>query len=400
MKTPFEPAAAAAAPAPAAAAVPSPAVAPAARPLTLAFTANPNSIHTRRWIGFFAERGHRVHLVIPQTVQVEDGLDPRIEVHVYAAWPRTHVRGLGSLMTSLALRRIMRRIRPDVLHAHYLSGYGWSAWLSGFRPYVVTVWGSDVFSEPRTSAIYRRWARRTLTRASLVTAVSRDLANGAIELGARPERVRIVQFGVDPELFRPAPASDALRDSLGLKGRRVVLSPRGLSPLYRHAVAVEALAQLPEDVALILVKQYPDAEYVARLEALIAERGLESRVRWVPAIPHDAIADYYRLADVVVSLPSTDAFPVTALEAMACGTPIVMADLPSAHEGLDGVDPTAVVPGDDATAVAGALLARLSMSRPDRAELGARLRQAAIDRGDMRRNLGEMEDAYRALAKR
>ena len=89
-------------------------------------------------------------------------------------------------------------------------------------------------------------------------------------------------------------------------------------------------------MVLLLVKWQADPEYLARLEALVAELGLGARVRWVPAISHDAIADYYRLSDVVVSLPVTDAFPVTALEAMACGVPVVMGDLPSIREGSAG----------------------------------------------------------------
>ena len=102
---------------------------------------------------------------------------------------------------------------------------------------------------------------------------------------------------------------------------------------------------------------------------------------------------------MVVSLPATDAFPVTALEAMACGVPVVMGDLPSIREGLGAVDPTAIVAGDDPASVAAAILERLSLDPSARASLGARLRRAAIDRGDMRRSLGGMEDAYRALAR-
>ena len=301
------------------------------------------------------------------------------------------------MITSLGLKSLVRRIKPDVLHAHYLSWYGWSAWLSGFHPYVITVWGSDVFVGPRESPMHRRWGRRTLTGADMVTAVSEDLAREAIELGARSEVTRIVQFGFDPAVFYPAPPPGALRAAYDLTGHRVVLSPRGLTPLYRHEVAVAALARLPQDVVLLLVKWQAQPEYLAQLEAAIREHGVESRVRWVPPIAHDQMADHYRLADVVVSLPTTDAFSVTALESMACGVPVVMAEVPSAHEGLGVVDPTAIVAGDDPAAVAAAILARLSLTPAARAELGARLRDAAVERGDVNRNLGGMEAAYRKL---
>jgi glycosyltransferase involved in cell wall biosynthesis len=369
-------------------------------PLRLAFLGDPGSIHTQRWLGFFVERGHDVHLLVPDKDRIPDDLDPRIRVHRFRAWPKLHVRGLGVAVTALTLRLALRAVRPDILHAHYLTRYGWAARLSGFRPYVITVWGSDVFVTPRTSAVAARWAPRVLANAACVTAVSADLARAAVELGAPQDRTVIVQFGVDSEQFAPGPAPAALRTSLGLAGRRVVLSPRGLRPMYRHEVAIEAAALLPDDVSLLLVAWQPDPEYLARLKALVAERGLGARVRFVESIPHGAMADYYRLADVVVSLPTTDAFPVTALECMACGVPIVMGDVPSAREGLGAVDPEAVVPGDDPVAVAAALRTRLDLSPAARADLAARLRHAAIERGDVSRNLLEMESMYRKLADR
>lgn len=370
----------------------------AERPLRLAFLGDPNSIHMTRWAGFFASRGHEIHLLVPNTDSIAVPLDPRVRLHTFRAWPRLPLRGLGTAVTVLALRRAMLSIRPDVLHAHYLTRYGWAARLSGFHPYVITVWGSDVFLTPRGSPHARVWAGRTLSDAALVTAVSADLARAAIELGARPERVRLVQFGVDPQEFKPGNASDSLRADLDLDGRRVVLSPRALRPLYRHDIAIRATALLPEDVTLLLVEWQPDSQYRAQLVRLIDELGLRGRVRFIPPIPHEALADYYRLASVVVSLPTSDAFPVTALEAMACGTPIVMGELPSAHEGLDGVDAGAIVAGDDPAAVADAIRTRMELPPPERAALGERLRARAIERGDMRRNLLEMEGLYRRLA--
>ena len=368
------------------------------RPLRLAFLGDPNSIHTRRWIEFFAARGHEIHLLVPDKDTIDTPLDSRIRAHTFRAWPRLPLRGLGTAVTMLALRRALLGIRPDVLHAHYLTRYGWAARLSGFRPYVVTVWGSDVFVTPREEPHARVWARRTLSNAALVTAVSADLARAAVDLGAVPERVRLVQFGVDPEEFKPGSAPAELRTALALESRRVVLSPRALRPNYRHEVAIRAAALLPDDVSLLLVDWQPDAHYRVELVRLVDELNLGSRVRFVPPIPHAALADYYRLSDVVVSLPTSDAFPVTALEAMACGTPIVMGDLPSTHEGLDGVDESALVAGDDPAAVAAGIRARLELAPPERAALGARLRARAIERGDTRRNLLEMEALYRGLA--
>jgi L-malate glycosyltransferase len=368
------------------------------RRLRLVFLADPNSIHTRRWLGFFADRGHEVHLLVPSGDEMHESPSPGVHVRRFLAWPRIPIRGAPRLVTSLSLRLALLRLRPDVLHAHFLERYGWAAALSGFGPYVVTVWGSDVFVGPTKSRSARVWARRTLAGAALVTAVSEDLARGAVDLGARPEFVRIIQFGFDPDLFSPGPAPADLRAELGLDGRRVVLSPRGLRPIYRHEIVVRAMAGLPDDAVLLLLDYGPDPDYAAMIRGLVIELGLEDRVRLVPPVEHDRMPDLYRLADVVVSMPRTDAFAVTTMEAMACGTPVVLGDLPSAREGLGAVDPDAIVPADDRAAVTAAIEGRLRLSPDARRELGGRLRAAAVERGDATRNLLEMERLYLALA--
>ncbi|MBI3746292.1 MAG: glycosyltransferase [Chloroflexi bacterium] len=374
--------------------------APLERPLSLAYLGDPNSVHTRRWITFFAERGHRVHLLVPDDQPIEPGLDERIRVGVFTISRPLPIRGLASLRTRRSLGRALHEARPDVLHAHFLRRYGWMANLSGFRPFAITVWGSDVFGVAGAGWWTRRPSSRALAAAALVTADSRALADAAIELGARPERVHLIQFGVDPERFRPGPDPDALRRRLDATGRRVVLAPREMRPLYRQDVVVAALAELPGDVIAVFGEGGQDPDERARLEAQAAALGVRDRLRFVPAIPHGEMPDYYRLAGVVVSVPESDAWPVTAFEAMASGVPIVMSDLPSAREGLAGLDPEALVPVGDPAATARTILARLDASAADRAALAARFRAAAIERGSTRLNLLRVEDEYRRLTAR
>lgn len=370
------------------------------RPLSLAFLGDPNSIHTRRWLTFFVDRGHRVNLLVPNGQAVDEDLDARIQVDHFTAYPSTRIRGLGSFTTRRSIRRALREVRPEILHAHSLARYGWMADLSGFRPLVITVWGTDVLKAGSTTWWARRRSGRALAAASLVTAVSRPLADAAVHLGARADRVTIIQFGVDPELFLPGPPDEALRRRLDLVGRRVVFAPRALRPLYRQGVVVEALAELPEDVVVVFGEGGQDVGERARLEARAIELGVADRLRFGPAIPHAEMPRYYRLADTVVSVPESDAFPVTALEAMATGVPLVLSDLPSARDGLAGIDPGALVPVGDGPATAEAILTRLELTVAARAALAGRLRAAAIERGDTRTNLLRMETEYLRLRAR
>jgi glycosyltransferase involved in cell wall biosynthesis len=298
------------------------------------------------------------------------------------------------------MRAALRDIDPDVLHAHYLTGYGWLARIAGFHPYVVTTWGSDVYRTAPSSAKTRLFARMTLGSADLVTADSQDLAETSIRFGARRDRTRIVQFGVDTKAFAPGQAPAALREAFGLGDRRVIFSPRAITPTYRHEVLLRAMPRLPEDIVAVFVQFNAHAPTLANLEALAIELGVRGRVRFVDAISHADMPSYLRLADIVVSLPDTDGTPVSVLEAMAVGRPVVVTDLPSLREWLADIDPDALVPPGDPERVAEAIRMHLERDPAATALIAERARMRVTERADQDESLGRVERQYRALAER
>jgi hypothetical protein len=96
-------------------------------PLRLAYLADPNSVHTRRWIGFFATRGHEVHLLVGTDDEVRPGLHDRVQVHRYRRFGRRRLPFISSLQGRRSLRGLLAKLGPDVLHAHFVSRYGWQA---------------------------------------------------------------------------------------------------------------------------------------------------------------------------------------------------------------------------------------------------------------------------------
>lgn len=372
------------------------------RRLTLAFVADPESVHVRRWLGAFVQRGHRIHLFMPRTAVPTPGMAEGVQLQPYEDYGR-RLRPLGALRATASLRTRLRMVRPDVVHAHYVTRYGWLARMADVQPLVVTAWGSDVFRTGEMSP-YARWLTRSaLSNAKLVTVVGEALGAAAVAAGARPDRVRVVQFGVDAARFAPGPAPDALRARLGLGGRRLVFAPRWIRPVYRQDVVVAALEALPADAVLLMTTRNGDPELVGRLRAAAERSGVSERLRLVDAIDHAEMPDLFRLADVVVSVPETDAFSVTALEAMACGRPLVLSDLPSAREGLGGVDPaglaaTRLVPVGDVGTTGAAIRELLELEPGARSAAAGALRTAALARGDERREMDRMEGFYLAIA--
>ncbi|MEX1009144.1 MAG: glycosyltransferase [Acidimicrobiia bacterium] len=221
----------------------------------------------------------------------------------------------------------------DVLHANY-----WVSGAVGHRlkheldlPLVTTFHsldrvrasvglGDEITLRPRVEAEVVRCA-------DLVIAATSDERDQLVRYyGADPERVEIVPQGVDPRLFSPGDQA-AARRALRLDDGPVLLFVGRIQPLKGVDLAVEALARLETRRATLLVVGGPSGlEGEAELERVhrrVEDLGLEARVRFVAPQPHAKLATYYRAADVCIVPSRSESFGLVALEAAACGTPVV-----------------------------------------------------------------------------
>lgn len=305
------------------------------------------------------------------------------------------------------MRRALQGLRPDVVHAHYLARFGWSAALAGMRPLVVTPWGSDLLQVRRRQLRTRLWNGFALRRANLVTVSSEGMRRAAITAGARPDRVRLVHHGVETARFTAGPPDPALVARIAPNGGPVILSPRTIRPLYRHDVILDAVALVADRTravpTLVLSTLGADPTTLEALRQRAEALGIGDRVRILDAVAPADLPDLYRLADVVVSVPETDSFAVTLLEAMSCERPIVAGDVPAVAPILAGLHPTAgelVVPIGDAARTAAAIERALALDPDERASMGTALRRYVVDTADYDTSMAMMERLYSDLAGR
>jgi glycosyltransferase involved in cell wall biosynthesis len=285
------------------------------------------------------------------------------------------------------------------VHGHFVTRYGWLAALSLWRPLAITAWGSDAYIDPDRSSAMRLVTGWTLRRADLVTADAEDLRQRVIRLGARPERTRVIQWGVDTATFRPGVASAMLRQRLDLGDGPVILSTRALKPVYNQDVMVQALPVIlraAPAARLVIKHQGVDADYAARVRGLVQELGVAHAVRFVSESAYDELPAYYALADVFVSIASSDSTPVSLLEALACGAAPVTSDLPGLAEWVaDGVNGFRV-PDRDPAALAVAVTRLLQDGDLRRACAEANLRMVR-ERADHAQQMDAMERLYQEL---
>ena len=166
---------------------------------------------------------------------------------------------------------------------------------------------------------------------AVVVSTADEGAGLCAEADVEPERVEVVVPGVDHALFSPGEPGAARRRLALPTDRPVLLFVGRIQPLKGADVAVRTLAAVRDPTTELVVVGGPSGvngpSEVARLHALADELDVARRIRWVRPVPHQRLADWYRAADVCLVPSRTESFGLVALEAAACGTPVVAADV-------------------------------------------------------------------------
>lgn len=369
------------------------------RSLDICVTGNANSPHESERAQALLRLGHGVRFVSPVPASVE-GIPVTVPWGAHLGF--APMRRLAVMLSTLW---VLWRERADVVHCHYAAEYAtWAAALLSKKPLVITVMGGDVLFDEQGS---QGWAGRALTRfalrrADLVTVKSPRLARVVEDMGVLRERIMEVLWGIDLEAF--AAASERVagwRRTWNVGTEDLVLfSPRPFKPFYNHALMIEALAEVRRrypGATLVMTTYGEEPGYRDELRALADRLGVGSAIRFVPPCAHADMAHLYGAADIVLSIPSSDGFPQTLVEAAATGRPCVMT---GAHrfEGL-------IQPGEQAlfADLDGHHLAKRCLELAADGTLRARLAQSALtfarDRADLmaeaRRVAARMEDLVR-----
>lgn len=359
--------------------------------LRLLALSDSRSPHTQRFVRYLANQGHDVHLLTDARLEIPG-------VRVYAPEAPVGVLQFGPWLT--LLMQLIRELRPDVVHGHYASIYGlWGA-LSGFHPYVSTLWGSDINVDPHLGAQYGELIRFGLEQADTIIGQSDDLNQAAIGLarGALAP-VRRLTFGIDTTRFVPGMDVSELRAELELGEGPVVLSPRQFkraANIHRIVEAIPAvLARVPAARFVFNTVLTAEDEYYLELQQLIDRLGVRSVVRILPDVPYDQMPRLYALAAMTLSVRDADGASNTVMESLSSGTPVIASDIASNRE-LIGPEAGYFVDPHAPGAMAAAILALLEAPAQARAlgAAGMRRMQAYHDNG---RNMARMEGLYHAL---
>lgn len=324
-----------------------------------------NSVHLRRWAVALAQRGHEL-CVLSQHPCERSWLPAQARV----VWlPRSG--GLGYLLNAVALRRELARWRPQLLHAHYASGYGTTMALAGFRPSLLSVWGSDVYDFPNQGRLQAWWLRRNLRSATALASTSGAMAGQVQKLLPTCGPVAVTPFGVDTQLFAPRekPTDDGLL-TIGIV--KTLADKYGVDLLLRGFAGLLQDAELSGQAHTLQLLIVGDGPQRAALERLAGALGIDRQTRFAGAVAYSDVPRWLQELDVYVA-PSrldSESFGVAVVEASACGLAVVVSDAGGLPEVVRDGKTGLVVPRNDVPALQAALK-RLVLDPGLRARLGS-----------------------------
>jgi glycosyltransferase involved in cell wall biosynthesis len=316
--------------------------------MRLVYLADAPYVHTRRVVEHFAGKGHEVHVISFRPAEI-----PNATVH--------HVDGLeriGKARYIVHARRVksmVHDLRPDILHALHLTSYGFLAGFTGWQPSIVSVWGTDVLEAPSLSPAHGWITRRALAQAGTITATGLRLAEATLPHAPPEKPVIVIPYGIDVDLFTPAPRQEHDRLTIGAVAR---LSPeKGLEYLLRAVALIrdraDAAYETPRVIDVVLAGDGPARE---KLEWLTAELRLDNNVRFLGEVAHKEVPAVLQSLDIF-AMPSTwEGFGVAALEASAMRLSVIASDIHGIPDVVRPDETGLLVPARDVNALVEAIV--------------------------------------------
>ena len=288
------------------------------------------SAHLCKWARYLKGANYDVYVLSLRGGSIEG-----VKVYELSSLP---ISKIGYLFTFPKIRKILGEINPDILHAFHASSYGFLGAVSGFRPLIISTWGSDVLVFPDKTPLHKWILKWSLGRADMITATSHFLQK-EIERVVSGRKVELLPLGVDTELFKPS------RQTSGRKF--IVVTVRNLERIYGLEYLIDAFSNFSKDKSEVELNIIGDGSLRKCLVDRVSSLGITNKVRFLGYLSQEQVAKELAKADVFVIPSLSESFGVAALEAASCGVPVIASNVGGLPEAvLDDKTGFLVVPGN------------------------------------------------------
>ncbi len=365
--------------------------------MKICYFADAGNIHHGRAEGF-ANRDYEVHLISFKNAEIENVNVHYIGPFIYIP----HFSILALLILKLRpIKKLIKEINPDIIHGHYLLEHGFYAVISGFKPMVVSAMGGDIETDIESSKINRLLYKFIFKKADVIHAHNEPAKRRLVELGCNEKKIFVQPWGIDTHRFSPNAKSQVLKEKLGIVDKYSVINARTLNDSYHVDIFIKAIPQVLKSINNVKFIIGGSGPSESKLMQLANKLGVSENVVFLGGTPHEEMSKYLASADIYndTYFPTTKkagaGIGTTTMEAMACGTPQIMAERPSIVEQDNFFHGVSYKP-DDPKDLAEKIVYLLK-NKELRDEIGRKSRKIALEIYDGDKNIEKFEQLYENL---
>lgn len=349
------------------------------------------STHDHRFLKAISDGGHELFFVqlAGNARRIEDRPVPEHVIQVH--WKGGRETFTWSKLPSLVMdfKRLLRDLKPDLVHAGPIQTCAFIAVLAGARPLLTMSWGFDLMDDVHKGWMWEFATKYTLKRSTFFTSDANVTKDKALAYGMNPERTIVFPWGVDLEHFKPNLKRSDLSTFTILCSRAWEIR-YGVDVLARAFVKV---AQQRDNVDLILLG---GGSQGANIRKILQSGGVLERVTFGGQISQTNLPRWYHMADLYISPSHVDGSSVSLMEALACGLPCLVSDIPANKEWVMEGENGWLFRDGDSDNLAEKILAAIGQ-REKLPEIGRASRRLAEMRADWKKNAEALMRVYRSL---
>ncbi|MEF9951729.1 MAG: glycosyltransferase [Clostridium sp.] len=357
--------------------------------MRICYLADASSAHTKKWCKYFSSLGYDIHVISLNPGEIEN-------VAVHSLGIDSSKVAYGGVLSKvsyvsrvLTIRKLVKEINPDILHAHYASSYGLLGSLCNFHPYVLSVWGSDIYSFPKGSSIKRRVLEHNLKSADYLMSTSKDMARET-KLYTNKD-IMITPFGVDTNIFRPVNVDRNIENI-------VIGTIKTLEPHYGIDYLVRAFHKLSLERDNILLKIAGKGSQEEDLKNLVKSLKIEDKVEFLGFLSLDQIPVEFSKMDIAVIPSIHESFGVSSIEAQATGTPVVVTDAGGLPETIKDKVTGILVKKENVNSLYEGIKTLVD-NRDLREQMGKEAIGFIKDNYTVEKNFNEVDDFYKSIVR-
>lgn len=282
------------------------------------------------------------------------------------------------------IKKTIKSFCPDLIHAHYASSYGLLAYLSRFRPYIVSAWGSDIYDFPEKNFINRFLLKLVLCSANEVCSTSVAMSKEIKNLFKNID-VNIIPFGIDSNIFVP---NKTPNKKFVVGTIKSIEEHNGIDCIVEAARNI--IYKYKKEIDFLIVGS---GSLEKKMKEKVKKYNLNNNFKFTGFVPHENVKEYYHKLSIFIAVSTRESFGVSILEAAGCEIPSITSNVGGLNEVNINNETGIIINADDPHQLAESIV-KLYEKDSLRKKFGFNARKNVIENFNWNDNVNSMISLY------